>query len=81
MDDDYAAKVTEKTIERYRAAARVFSDWLEDNYLRPENVGEWDDLLVEWKNSTRPSRSKFNTTVASIEFFSPRYQSGLLWSH
>ena len=81
MDDDYAGKVTEKTIERYRQAARVFSDWLEENRLHPETVGEWDDLLVEWKNSTRPSRSKFNTTVASIEFFFPRYQRGLTWSH
>ena len=47
MDDDHAAKVTGKTIERYRAVARTFSDWLEENTLRPETVDKWDDLLVE----------------------------------
>ena len=41
MDEDYAGKVTEKTIERYRAHARVFSDWLADNNLHPEGAGEW----------------------------------------
>ena len=43
---DYAKKVTEKALERYRNAARVFSDWMVSRHLQPDGHEQWDDLLV-----------------------------------
>ena len=45
MDEDYADKVTENTIERHRAHARIFSDWLADNNLHPEGAGDGGRIL------------------------------------
>ena len=83
MDDDHAAKVTGKTIERYRAAARSFSDWLEENGLSPGTVDEWDDLLVEWKNDAREQVSKaaFTNAVAAVELALPHARGRLQWCH
>ena len=50
LDPDQAARVTEKTLEVYRAAALSFSTWALQRGLRPSGPDQWDDLWVEFKN-------------------------------
>ena len=50
LDPDQAARVTEKTLKVYRAAALSFSTWALQRGLRPSGPDQWDDLWVEFKN-------------------------------
>ena len=42
---------------------------------------QWDDLVVEWRNDTRPSKDNFEACVAAIEFVFPRFRGLLSWAH
>ena len=76
LDEDYAEKVSEKTLERYKAYAREFSSWLTENSLQPNGVAEWDDLLVEWKNDPgkRLTKAAMASVFGALEVVLPRAQ-------
>eukprot|EP00959_Pyramimonas_sp_CCMP1952_P085924 1797179-Pyramimonas_sp.AAC.1 len=82
LDPDQAARVTEKTLEVYRAAALGFSTWALQRGLRPSGPDQWGDLLVEFKNDQYEhlTPTKFINIVSSVEFFFPRMKNKLLWS-
>ena len=50
LDPNQAAKVREQTLSAYRKSGRQFADWASELNYEPQGPGEWDDLLVEWKN-------------------------------
>lgn len=81
IDPAVRAKVTAGTLASYRKAALTFVAWLEENHLIPSCAVEWDDLLVEWKFHTSPTKSAFTTTLAAVEFFFAQYKGELKWSH
>ena len=49
--------------------------------FNPSEVEEWDDLLVEYKNSAKIGRPAFEQLVASVEHVFPRFRRRLMWSH
>ena len=81
LDPNHAARVREQTLEVYRKSGRQFADWAADLNYEPQDAAEWDDLLVEWKNESGVTRSHFEATVASLEFFMPRLRGQLAWAH
>ena len=68
-------------MERYRASLRPFVAWLVERRFVPHGPHEWDDLIVEWKNDTRPSKANFEACVAATEFCFPQFHGHLAWSH
>lgn len=81
LDEHQAKRVQDKTLSRYRAAARPFADWLVDQGLAPAGADDWDDCLVEFKNEHALSYAAFAQLVSAVEFFFPRFKSHLGWSH
>ena len=81
MDAHQALRVQPSTLQGYRQAAAPFSLWLRELGARPEGAGEWDDLLVEFKNESDLSQAKLSQLVCAIEFVYPRLRSELRWSH
>ena len=53
---------------------------MDDHLYAPFEAEEFDDMLVEYKNSALPSKSEFETTVSAVEFMFPRFKGRLLWS-
>ena len=53
---------------------------MDENGYSPYEAEEFDDMLVEFKNSTLCSKSEFESTVASVEFLFPRFKGKLGWS-
>ena len=49
LDAHQAAKITPLSLDRYRAAGRLFVQWMQRYHMDPATAEEWDDLLVEWK--------------------------------
>ena len=41
---------------------------MDENSFLPFDAEEFDDMLVEFKNSTLCSKSEFEATVAAVEF-------------
>lgn len=82
LDSHVALKVSHVTLCRYQAAAKLVCEWCDQVGLVPNDVEEWDDLLIEFKNSWPDiSKSKFTTLVAAVEFYFPRFRGQLQWSH
>lgn len=50
------------------------------HFYAPFEAEEFDDMLVEFKNSAMPSKSEFEATVASVEFMFPRFKGRLAWA-
>ena len=74
LDVHKAAKVKDKTFKEYRKAALPFVCFLRRRGLEPTDAPEFDDALVEWKNSEAVSRRNFSMALASLEFFFPRFR-------
>ena len=53
---------------------------MDENSFLPFDAEEFDDMLVEFKNSTLCSKSEFEATVAAVEFLFPRFKGKLGWS-
>ena len=59
-----------------------FCAWCDSVGFRPNSPEQWDDILMEFKNSsTTLTKSKFNLLVASVEFFFPNFKGKLNWCH
>ena len=80
LDPQQAAKITTATLDTYRKATFPFTTWLFDNHCSPNNSGEWDDLMVEYKNSEGLTKSRFQNLVAAVSFFFPRMAPDFKWS-
>ena len=81
LDSATQARVTAKTLASYQKAARSLTDWLLQHHLRPQTATEWDDLMVEWKSHTAPTKSQFSNALAALEYFFPQYKGSLKWAH
>ena len=64
----------------YQKAGGPFAEWALQVKLDPRTPEEWDDALVEWKQSNRVSKAEFETCRASLEFFNPRLRGQLKWA-
>ena len=75
--------MSDTTRQRYRAAVKPFVEWMLDYGLVPVMAEEYDDLLVEFKNSEEGSltRSQFTKLVSAIEWVFPHFKGRLSWSH
>ena len=73
LDKHQQAKVLEASLESYKRAGAKLAEWLAAEGRTPSTADEWDDLLVEYKNVCALSKTAFEQTVASVEFFFPRY--------
>ena len=74
LDPHQAAAVTDSTLQRYRRAARSLTHFICDAGILPNCAEDWDDALVMFKQCTRASKSDFETAVAAVEFFFPRFR-------
>ena len=81
LDSTVKLKVGDSSLKLYRKCALQFSTWLLEHALHPSTPGEWDDLLVEWKQAVAPSKSDFSNTLAALEYFFPNVKGQLQWSH
>ena len=83
LDEHHAAKVQPQTLDNYRHAAKLLTDWAALHGLDPHGADQWDDLLVEFKadNVDHLTPAKFGQVVASVEFFFPRLRGKLAWTH
>ena len=81
LDGEQAAKVSQNSLDRYRREAAKFTTWALELGFDPRSAEEFDDLLVEFKNSQPMTKGRFETLVAATEFFFPRYKGRLGWAH
>ena len=81
IDPQHSGKVKGVTLDVYKKAAKNLSTWLIDNQLSPSTSAEWDDLIVEWKHHTQPTKTEFCNALAAVEFFFVCYRGQLSWSH
>ena len=51
------------------------------NQFQPAFANQFDDLLVEWKHSAKPSKANFECAVAALEFVLPQLRNHLPWAH
>ncbi len=72
--------MTDPTIKRYRAALVPFVSYLIRNHFNPVVEAEFDDLLIEWKNTDFPSKSAFEGAVAALEHVLPAFKGKLPWA-
>ena len=80
-DPHQLAKIQHTSQERYRRSLRPFVAWLVEHRFVPHGAEQWDDLLVEWKNDSTPSKTLFEAAVAATEFVFPRFRGHLAWSN
>jgi len=80
LDDARAASVSERTLRSYQRSAAEFVAYLEEHSWFPEEVEEWDDLLVEFSHEAHVKHSRVREVYASLEFFFPRMRGKLAWS-
>ena len=80
MDPHQLSKVKASTLKLYRRHAGSFAHWMELHDFYPEDSSEVDDALVEFKADTLQTKSRFEQTVASVEFCLPQCKGHLSWS-
>ena len=68
LDPYQQAKIQGTSLERYRRALLPFVAYLVERNFAPDGAEQWDDLVVEWRNDTRPSKANFEACVAAVEF-------------
>ena len=80
VDAHHASKVQASTHHRYRQRAGEFCSWLLQNKYFPETAIQIDDMIMEWKVDTNPSKANFENLLAAVEFVLPRAKGKLLVS-
>ena len=53
---------------RYRKALKPFLAFILEYRYYPESAAEFDDLLCEWRHSTKVSKANFAGAVAAVEY-------------
>ena len=74
------AKVKDATLVRYRRALRLFLEPTIDFKLSPDTLQQFDDWLVEWKDTRSVSKAEFEGCIAAIELCLPNFKGSLKWS-
>ena len=65
----------------YRRAVGKFITWLMLWNVWPCDVGQLDDLLVEWKNQVKElTKSQFAQAICGIELCIPTARRQLIWA-
>ena len=67
LDPHLEAKVKDATLVRYRRALRLFLEFTIDFKLSPDTPQQFDDRLVEWKDTRSVSNADFEGCIAAIE--------------
>ncbi len=80
LDPHLEAKVKDATLVRYRRALRLFLEFTIDFKLSPDTPQQFDDRLVEWKDTRSVSKADFERCIAAIELCMPNFKSSLKWS-
>ena len=80
MDPIIEARVQPSTHRRYRKALKPFLAFILEHRYYPESAAEFDDLLCEWRHSTKVSKANFEGAVAAVEFAVPQFHHQLPWS-
>ena len=81
MDPQQQRRIEANTLRNYKAAVLHFTTWAIFWGFSPSTPEEWDDCLVEWKNSDpRTTKAAFSTVVAAVEFFFARLRHQMQWS-
>ncbi len=80
LDPHLEAHVKDATLVRYRRALRPFLEFIIDFKLSPATPQQFDDLLVEWKNTRSVSKADFEGCIAAIELCLPNFKGSLKWS-
>ena len=83
IDPHLEGRVTAKTLENYKRAAALLVSWCQLHHANPWTPDEWDDTLIEYKNSRRADMGKaeFIQTVSAVEFRFPRLKGRLACAH
>ena len=68
LDEDQLRKIKPETLRRYKLAAQPLASWLVRRHHNPLCAAAWDDLIIEWKRETRPTKTQLELTVAAVEF-------------
>ena len=77
LDPHQAAAITDSTLQRYRRAARSFTEFMYGIGTLPDGSDDWDDALFAYKQQMKVSKSDFEDTVAAVEFFFPRFRGAM----
>jgi integrase len=80
LDDLQTSKIQPASLLAYRRQVALYLQWLKLHQFSPQGASEHDDLLVEFRRASQPSRSGFINLVAGIEFIFPHYRGKLVWS-
>jgi hypothetical protein len=92
VDEHVAAALSTPATQQYRKALGVFMAFLAFYQVMPDEVHEWDDLLLEWKADINwvhspqvahmkykpPSKDIFAHAIAAVEKAVPKFQGQLL---
>ena len=68
------------SLDKYRAEALRFSNWLVHLRIAPMGADDWDDLAVEYLSSVQLSYDDFGYLLAALELVFPRYKGRLKWA-
>ena len=68
------------TIKAYRKAVASFAQWCSSHGVVPNDPGELDDLMVEWKNAAGIAKTTFANALAGAELAIPPAKGMLTWS-
>ena len=80
LDPLHESSVTKNTLDRYRRAVHKFDSFLHSEHATPGTAAELDSWLVRYRQASQLTRSRFEQTVAALEFFSPGLKGQLGYS-
>ena len=81
LDPHVCLRISSETLAAYRLAASRFCAWCDLHNFNPIHAEEWDDLLIDYKNSARLTKSQFAYVIAAVEFMFPRFKGHLCWCY
>ena len=77
VDPQHAKKVSETTFLKYQSALEPFYRWLCKQGVSPSSAEDWDDCIVEYKQTEKLKKASFEKLVAALEFAIPRCKGNL----
>ena len=80
-DAQQSAKITEQSVRRYQEAIRPFAECLHEIFPALQGAEDFDDALVEWKQSAPVSKANFELAVAGVEHLFSKFRKNLPWAH
>ena len=78
IDGHAACKIAPATQKRYRHCVGIFTSWLLAESYVPCVAQDYDDLALEFKSETLPSKANFEGLLAGLEFVLPRLKGQLV---